>query len=74
MVLAVAAAETAQHQAEAAFSRTRDGLPSGGADDDEPLHRAFRARQEQQYRQMLGVDIRADALRLMFEEIGRAHV
>lgn len=60
---------TARNQTEAAKDEVEAKVLSVGQADrgSDPVALAFRARKESQYRQILGVDIRADALRLTLE-------
>lgn len=59
----------ARDRAEAELAALRGNTPGNSMppENTNPLHRAFSARRERDYRQVLGVDARADALQLTFE-------
>ncbi len=57
----------ARDEAETRLAELSDGLPPA-TDRASPTTQAFRALREKETRQFLGLDIRADSLRLSFEE------
>jgi hypothetical protein len=67
LLSAVGKAEAAKDQAEAEVIALREMTAAPEPRSGSATHRAFRAHQEREYRQLLGVDVRADALRMTLE-------